>query len=80
MNPRKTLTRQSFLLLGRCFPVCRSPLDSSSLLLLLEPDVLELQGAGDEPDLTALLHQAPDPPVVVELLRTHTNGDVFVSV
>lgn len=32
------------------------PLDSSSLLLLLQPDVLEFQRAGDEADLTALLH------------------------
>lgn len=35
---------------------CYLPLDSSSLLLLLEPDVLELQRAGDEADLAALLH------------------------
>lgn len=35
---------------------CDLPLDSSSLLLLLKPDVLELQRAGDEADLTALFH------------------------
>lgn len=48
---------------------CSLPLDSSSLLLLLEPDVLELQRAGDEANLAALFHQPADPPVVVELLR-----------
>lgn len=48
---------------------CSLPLDSSSLLLLLEPDVLELQWAGDEANLAALFHQPADPPVVVELLR-----------
>lgn len=35
---------------------CFLPLNASSLLLLLEPDVLELQRAGDEADLTALFH------------------------
>lgn len=35
---------------------CYLPLDSSSLLLLLEPDILKLQWAGDEADLTAFFH------------------------
>lgn len=55
------------------FPI-DSPLDSSSLLLLLEPDVLKLQRAGDETDLAALLHEAANPPVVVKLLRGDING------
>ena len=44
-------------------------MDAAPLLLLLQADVLQLQGAGDEADLTALLHQPADPPVVVELLQ-----------
>ena len=38
-------------------------------VLLEEARALYLDGAGDEADLTALLHQPPDPPVVVELLH-----------
>lgn len=36
--------------------VCYLPLDSSSLLLLLESYILELKRTGDETNLTALLH------------------------
>ena len=38
-------------------------------VLLEEAGALYLDGAGDEADLAALLHQPPDPPVVVELLH-----------
>lgn len=52
-----------------------SPVEASSLLLLLESDVFQLQGTRDEADLAAFFHQAADPPVVVELLRilSHMN-------
>ena len=38
-------------------------------VLLEEAGALYLDRAGDEANLTALLHQPPDPPVVVELLH-----------
>lgn len=52
-----------------------SPVEASSLLLLLESDVFQLQRTRDEADLAAFFHQAADPPVVVELLRilSHMN-------
>lgn len=46
-----------------------SPVEASSLLLLLQPDVFQLQRARDEADLAAFFHQTADPPVVVELLQ-----------
>ena len=45
-----------------------SPVEASPFLLLLEPDVLQLQWARDEADVTAFLHQTANPPVIVELL------------
>ena len=46
-------------------------------VLLEEAGALYLDGAGDEADLAALLHQPPDPPVVVELL--HGSGETRTS-
>lgn len=42
----------------------------SHSLLLQQPGVLQFDWAGNEAHLTALLHQAPDPPVVIVLLQT----------
>lgn len=44
-------------------------MEASSLLLLLESDVFQLQGARDEADVTAFFHQTADPPVIVVLLQ-----------
>lgn len=52
---------------GRAAPRAQAVLPH--LLLLQQPHVLQLDGAGDEAHLAALLHQPPDPPVVVVLLR-----------
>lgn len=41
---------------GAAVILCYLPLDSSSLLLLLESYILELQRTGDKTNLTALLH------------------------
>ena len=40
----------------------------ASLLALLSPQRLQFDRAGDETDVRALLHQPPDPPVIVVLL------------
>lgn len=45
-----------------------SPVEASSLLFLLQSDIFELQRARDEANVTAFLHQATNPPVVVVLL------------
>lgn len=50
-----------------------SPVEASSLLLLLESDVLQLQRTRDESDFTAFFHQTADPPVIVELLQIGEN-------
>ena len=47
------------------------PVETSSLLLLLETDVLQFERAGDEAGVTALLHQATDPPVIAVLLEAN---------
>lgn len=78
MGLKRELVKRPAIAFPNCGTICNfpinSPLDSSPLLLLLEPDVLELQRAGNEADLTALLHQAADPPVIVELLQGDMNG------
>lgn len=45
-----------------------SPMEASSLLFLLKSDIFQLQRARDETNVTAFLHQATNPPVVVVLL------------
>lgn len=63
---------------GRCWqrlPGAESVL--SHPLLLQQTGVLQFDWARDEAHLTALLHQAPDPPVIVVLL--HSEGPSAVS-
>lgn len=59
--------------------VLHSPAKTSSLLLLLKADVLQFEGAGDEADVTALLHQTAYPPVIVVFLQRETNDILNVS-
>lgn len=47
-------------------------METSSLLLLLDADILQSQRAGDEADLAALLHQPSYPPVIVVFLEQKT--------
>lgn len=49
-----------------------SPREASSLLFLLKADVLQLQWARNEPNVTALFHQASNPPVIVVFLKNRT--------
>lgn len=48
-------------------------------LLLQQTGVLQLDRAGDEAHLTALLHQTSDPPVIVVLLRVNREGSTDVG-
>lgn len=50
-----------------------SPVEASSLLLLLQSNILQLQRTRDESDFTAFFHQTADPPVIVELLQIGEN-------
>lgn len=54
------------------------PVLSHPLLLQLT-SVLQLDRAGDEAHLTALLHQTSDPPVVVVLLRGNRETAMWVT-
>lgn len=51
-------------------------MEAPPLLLLLDADVLQFERAGDEADLTALLHQSADPPVIVVLLWARNHNRV----
>lgn len=46
-------------------------------LLLQQAGVLQLDGAGDEAHLAALLHQTSDPPVIVVLLHLDGQASVY---
>lgn len=55
-------------------------METSSLLLLLNADILQSQRAGNEADLAALLHQPSYPPVVIVFLEQKTvTGSVSES-
>ena len=55
-----------------CLPGAEPVLSHS--LFLQHTGVLQFDGAGNEAHLTALLHQTPDPPVIVVLLNTQSGS------
>lgn len=48
----------------------------AQLLFLQQAQAVQFDRAGDEANLTALLHQSPDPPVIIVFLQTTTAGGV----
>lgn len=46
----------------------------AQLLFLQQAQAVQFDRAGDEANLTALLHQSPDPPVIIVFLQTTAGG------